>query len=412
MAPFRVPLGSYMTEAVKSVSLCDVSTVITSGSRGWARYYARDGSPFIRMTNLRRDGIDLNLEDLRHVSLPKNSVEAKRTKLRKDDILVSITAELGKIGFVRSVFDSNAFISQHVCLIRIESPEIDNEYVAYLLSSEPERRRLNRLNDAGAKAGLNLQTIARYRLTFPPLPEQRKIAEILRAWDEAIEKLEALRAAKAQLLNYQYATIFHPGSTANSGWPEHRIGDFVNSRVEKALPSTEMPLYSLTIEDGITPKTERYNREFLVKDRDAKTYKIVHPDDIVFNPANLRWGAIARSQVNHPIVVSPIYEVLGINSNKIDPDYLNHALTCPYQIRRFATKVEGTLVERMAVKLDTFLMTKILVPNDREEQARFSRIFNTMETEIRTLSRQKALIERQKRGLMQKLLTGEWRVKV
>ena len=292
----------------------------------------------------------------------------------------------------------------------VPKKEVDNQFLAYALFAR-KGAILKHLETAGHGTGrLDTDLLKSTCVLLPPLPEQRKIAKILRTWDEAIEKLEALRAAKARLLNYKYATIFHPGSSANSGWPERRIGDFVNPRAEKALPSTEMPLYSLTIEDGITPKTERYNRDFLVKDRGAKTYKIVHPGDIVFNPANLRWGAIARSYVSHPVVVSPIYEVLGINSSKIDLDYLNHALTCPYQIRRFATKVEGTLVERMAVKLDTFLMTEILVPNDRKEQVRFSEIFNTMETEIRTLSRQKVLTERQKRGLMQKLLTGEWRV--
>ena len=59
-----------MVEFLKSVSLGNVSTLITSGSRGWAKYYAANGHPFIRMTNLRRNSIDLNLSDLRFVSLP------------------------------------------------------------------------------------------------------------------------------------------------------------------------------------------------------------------------------------------------------------------------------------------------------------------------------------------------------
>ena len=347
--------------------------------------------------------------------VPTGQILSLASPVRKGRVIISRsnTPELVGLCAYVSVDHPNLFLPDTLWQMEFsEERESDPRWLAYLLSSPAYREQLSR-NASGTSANmkkLQKSSLLRMKIRVPPLPEQRKIAAILRTWDEAIEKLEALRAAKLRLLHYKYATIFHPGLSANSGWPERRIGDFVNPRVEKALPSEEMPLYSLTIEDGITPKTERYNRDFLVKDRDAKTYKIVHPGDIVFNPANLRWGAIARSYVSHPVVVSPIYEVLEINSNKIDLDYLNHALTCPYQIRRFATKVEGTLVERMAVKLDTFLMTKILVPNDREEQVRFSGMFNTMETEIRTLSRQKALIERQKRGLMQKLLTGEWRV--
>ncbi len=366
--------------------------------------------PYLRVANVFDGYIDFS--DLNRMAFRPSEIE--KFRLRKGDILLNEGQSVELVGRSAMYIAGPDDCCYQNTLIRYRAGvETDAEYALQLFRYCQLIGVFSRISvRTNSIAHLGVSRFAELELPFPPLPEQRKIAAILRTWDEAIEKLEALRAAKARLLNYKYATIFHPGSSANSGWPERRIGDFVNPRAEKALPSTEMPLYSLTIEDGITPKTERYNRDFLVKDRGAKTYKIVYPGDIVFNPANLRWGAIARSYVCHPVVVSPIYEVLGINSNKIDLDYLNHALTCPYQIRRFATKVEGTLVERMAVKIDTFLMTKILVPDNREEQVRFSRIFNAMEAEIRTLFRQKTLIERQKRGLMQKLLTGEWRVKV
>lgn len=362
--------------------------------------------PYLTNINVRWGAFDVSQLNTMFFS----ETEKSKFELQNGDILVCEGGEIGRC----AVWDGSltpCYYQKALHRLRSKGPILPRYFQVYM-EHISGTKILTDFSSRTSIAHLTREKLIELPVLLPPLTEQRKIAEVLRTWDEAIEKLEALRAAKARLLTYQYTTIFHPGSSSNSGWPERRIGDFVNPRVEKALPSREMPLYSLTIEDGITPKTERYNRDFLVKDRDAKTYKVVHPGDIVFNPANLRWGAIARSQVCHPVVVSPIYEVLGINSNKIDPDYLNHALTCPHQIRRFATKVEGTLVERMAVKLDTFLMTKILVPDDREEQVRFSRIFNTMETEIRTLSRQKALIERQKRGLMQKLLTGEWRTAV
>ncbi len=332
----------------------------------------------------------------------------KKSALKAGDVLVVRSGAPGTACIVTPAYEGTNCID--IVFARPDTRYVIPEYLAAFTNSSVGKKHVLGNQGGLALKHFNVSAYKRMGVTLPSLPEQCKIAEILRTWDEAIEKLETLRAAKTRLLNYKYTTIFHPGSPTNSGWSERRIGDFVDPRVEKALPSTKMPLYSLTIEDGITPKTERYNRDFLVKDRGAKTYKIAYPGDIVFNPANLRWSAIARSYASHPVVVSPIYEVLETNSGKIDLDYLNHALTCPYQIRRFATKVEGTLVERMAVKLATFLMTKILVPDDREEQGCFSRIFNTMETEIQTLSRQKALIERQKRGLMQKLLTGEWRV--
>lgn len=112
-------------------------------------------------------------------------------------------------------------------------------------------------------------------------------------------------------------TYFKPGNSTNSGWEKHKIASFVTVRNEREVPSEEVPLYSLTIENGVTAKTDRYNREFLVIDKGGKKYKVVHPKDIVFNPANLRWGAIARSEVEHKVVLSPIMKCLRLMKIKL-----------------------------------------------------------------------------------------------
>lgn len=121
-------------------------------------------------------------------------------------------------------------------------------------------------------------------------------------------------------------------------------------------------------------------------------------------------GAIARSEVEHKVVLSPIYEVLKVDENKIDSDFLTHALTCSRQIAIFATMVEGTLVERMAVKIDTFLSCHIHVPSSKEEQKNIAHVLNLSKQEISLLKKTLEQYRSQKRGLMQKLLTGEWQV--
>src|SRR6056297_1387229 len=102
-----------------------VSLLITSGSRGWGSYYSEEGNPFIRMTNLPREGIRLDLSDLRFVDLPKESSEGQRTQIRKWDILISITAELGKIGIVDFQPELAAYVNQHVCLVRPDESVVD-----------------------------------------------------------------------------------------------------------------------------------------------------------------------------------------------------------------------------------------------------------------------------------------------
>jgi len=257
---------------------------------------------------------------------------------------------------------------------------------------------------------INKAVVEKLPVPLPPLPEQKAIAEVLSVWDRAIEKTECLIQAKQKRLNALYQSYFRPDSSTTKNWEKTKIGKLVKPRNERAVPSKESPLFSLTIESGVTAKTDRYDREFLVKDSENKTYTAVYPGDIAFNPANLRWGAIARSKVSHKVVISPIYEVLQINVEVVDPDFLTHALTCPRQIKIYATKTEGTLIERMAVKLDVFLLLQIKVPKTLEEQKQIAKTLNLAQREIELLKKLAEKQKLQKRGLMQKLLTGEWRV--
>jgi type I restriction enzyme S subunit len=96
------PLGRIPVEW-NPVSLESVSEFVTSGSRGWARYYSTDGAIFLRIGNLTRRHINLRLDDLVFVSPPQSS-EGKRTAVETGDLLISITADLGVIAVVPSAF--------------------------------------------------------------------------------------------------------------------------------------------------------------------------------------------------------------------------------------------------------------------------------------------------------------------
>ena len=177
-------------------SINDFAETVTSGSRDWAKYYSKSGDKFIRMTNLIRNGIYLNLDDLKFVNLPIDSNEGKRTSLQHGDILVSITAELGKIGWIPNDLGT-AYINQHTALIRTND-KIDSKFLAYLLSTEKYNNQINGLNDSGAKAGLNLSTLRNFKfIASQNKKEQTKIAEFLSAMDDKISQL----SRQLELLN-------------------------------------------------------------------------------------------------------------------------------------------------------------------------------------------------------------------
>jgi type I restriction enzyme S subunit len=266
-------------------------------------------------------------------------------------------------------------------------------------------------------ASINSTQLKEMPLPVPPLPEQQKIAAILSTWDRAIELTEKLIAAsqkRKQALMQQLLTgKVRFKEFEGKPWRKAKLGNLLTVRNEQIENVGTHPLYSLTIENGVTPKTDRYDREALVRDKAAKKYKVVKPGDIVFNPSNLRWGAIGIHYGVVPVLVSPIYEVLYVTKvDATDNGFLFQQLSSSRQIELFSGMAEGTLIERTAVKLPTFLACEVVMPPTRDEQQRVACVLAAADHEIDALVRRKVSLTKQKKGLMQLLLTGKVRVKV
>lgn len=179
--------------------LCDIGELerfVTSGSRGWAKYYSDVGSPFVRITNVSRDCIYLDLADLRFVHLPLGLSEIERTEIKDGDVLISITADIGIVGYVDSRLSKPAYINQHLALVRLDSTQTDSKFVSYFLASEGPQRLFRGLTDLGAKAGMSLLTIRKLKVAHPRLREQHAISAALSDVDELIDTLDRLIAKK------------------------------------------------------------------------------------------------------------------------------------------------------------------------------------------------------------------------
>lgn len=170
---------------------------VTSGSRGWAKYYAPEGSPFLRMTNVCRGTVELDLSELRLVALPPTETEGLRTAVKPGDLLLSITAEIGSVGYVEDTLPLPAYINQHLCLLRFEGHRICSKFAAYYFISSVGRTQFGKAADQGAKAGMNLNSVNSLLLLLPSLSEQRAIAQILTDMDSEITALEK-RLAKTK----------------------------------------------------------------------------------------------------------------------------------------------------------------------------------------------------------------------
>jgi type I restriction enzyme S subunit len=150
---------------------------VTSGSRGWARYYSDDGSVFLRIGNISTTSIDLRLTRMSYVRPPADA-EGARTRAVKDDLLLSITAQIGAVGIVPSGL-GDAFVNQHTALIRLLEGSCVPPWLAYNLLSQFGKDQCQLLTNGGTKVGLTLDDVRCLSVLMPPITEQEKlVAEI------------------------------------------------------------------------------------------------------------------------------------------------------------------------------------------------------------------------------------------
>ena len=192
--------------------------------------------------------------------------------------------------------------------------------------------------------------------------------------------------------------------TIPKGWTNTTYSEVLSRRKETHTNDGTYPLYSLTIEKGVTPKSDRYEREFLVRDKEAKKYAVIYPNDLVFNPSNLRWGAIARSKVSFKVLASPIYEICEPNIRKITPEYLGYLATSDLMMRRYLQFVQGTLVERTGLHIDDFLPIPISIPSLTEQQ-KIAEILTSVDEVIENTQSQIGKLEDLKQATVNELLT-------
>lgn len=171
----------------------DFFEYVTSGSRGWAKYYSDKGSIFVRMGNLNHGTIELDFSDIQYVELP-DQVEGQRSKLQKNDIVISITADVGMIGLVRE--DMDAYINQHVALARPKN-DLYAEFLAWYFVSDVGLQQMQNKQRGATKIGLGLQDIRSIILKIPTIPEQH---EIVRLIDDLLARERAAQQAAEQAL--------------------------------------------------------------------------------------------------------------------------------------------------------------------------------------------------------------------
>ena len=393
---------------------------ITSGSRGWAKYYAVSGSPFIRIGNLTREQIYLDLSDLKFVQLlDSGDAEAERTCVQEGDLLVSITADIGIVGYVDASVDKPAYINQHLALIRLDSTRISTKFVAYYLASERPQRLFVASMDLGAKAGLNLSTIRKLRLALPSPPEQRAIAEALSDVDGLLGALEALIAKKRAIKQAAMQQLL-TGKTRlpsfRGPWETKRLGEIgatyggLTGKGKADFESGEgryVTFLNILNNVVLDPDGLEY-----VNIEPTESQNRVRMGDLLLNgtsetPGDLAMGAVVGISEPDLFLNSFCFGFRIQDQDKYSPLFLAYYFRgSPGRQLMYALAQGAT---RYNMSKGQFMALTLPLPQP-DEQTAIATVLSDMDDEIAALERRRDKSRAIKQGMMQQLLTGRVRL--
>lgn len=382
----------------------DFNPFVTSGSRGWAEYYSNFGDPFIRITNMTRKRISLDQSSLRYVALPKDSAEGKRTKLQDDDILISITADIGICSYVDEALAKPAYINQHIALVRFENDEIHPKYVNYYLASDPVQRLFVAGSDTGAKAGMNLEGIRSIKFAKPDATEQKAIAGALSDVDGLIAGLEALIAKKRSLKTATMQQLL----TGKTRLPGFGVGVGMKQTELGEIPADwdVAPLGKhLTIRHGKSQKDViSEDGEFPIL---ATGGVIGRANRALYDKPSVLIGR--KGTIDVPVYMDrPFWTVDTLFYSEISPASDPKFLFYKFGFINWYQYNEASGVPSLSSR--TIEKINICSPSQKSEQEAISSVITDFDNDIAGVSGKLAKAKALKQGMMQELLTGRTRL--
>lgn len=184
-------------------------------------------------------------------------------------------------------------------------------------------------------------------------------------------------------------------------WEQRKLGDILTRRIEYKKQSKDYPRLAFASGQGVIPLSERKtnNREQLTKDEFTKKYLVTELDDIVYNPGNLKYGAIDRNKCQRGLI-SPIYVTFTVNEV---PGFIERIVTSHNFQQRALRFEEGTVVKRQSVNPEDLINLDVFVAPQKEEQAKIGECFDVLDNLIQSAEKELEGYRELKQGMLQKM---------
>lgn len=396
---------------IKAIS--DISDVAGGIQKGPHRRAAANPVRYLTVAHVQRN--HLLLDDPRFFEVTAD--ELQRWRLCKGDVLIiegnGSADQIGRTALFRGEIE-HCVHQNHVIRVRPNPNEVSSEYLNSLMNSSVGQAAVQL--QSSTSSGLRTLSVGKIReihLPLPPLPEQRKIADILSTWDEALETLDALIAAKERRKKAVMQRVLS-WSVANSEkcHARHRLGE-ICERVTRRNAISSDDVLTISAQAGLVNQRDYFNRS--VAGADLSKYYLLKQGEFAYNRSTAKgypYGAIKRLDRYETGVVSTLYLCFRLKSNvQVSSNYLVHYFEGGYLNSGLrAVAKEGARAHGLLnVTAEDFFDLDVFLP-PLGEQERIANVLETCDSELALLCRQRESLDLQKRGLMQRLLTGVVRV--
>lgn len=360
--------------------------------------------PYLRVANV-QDGY-LDLSEIKTVSLPESKLE--RYRLRKGDLLLTEGGDFDKLGR-GALWDGqidDCVHQNHVFVVRANEKVLDRRFLALLTGSEYGKRYFRSCSKQSTNlASINSSQLKAFPVPLPPPGEQDEIVRLLGLWDKAIrlqeelirEKEERKRGLMQQLLTGTRRLLGFTGE-----WPMTRADQVFRRKSKK--DGSDLPILSVTQDSGVVVRSES-GKQIQFNAENTSTYKVVEPGNFIISLRSFQ-GGLELSDLKGK--VSPAYHVIEAK-HTIDHDFYRYYFKSREFIERLDIAVIG-IRDGKQISYQDFSFMQIPHPSLKEQRA-IAKLLRQFDHELQNCKLQLENFKTQKKGLMQKLLTGRVRVK-
>lgn len=376
--------------------------------KGYELQEHKNNIPYIRVADMYMGGICL--DNIKYVPA-EIADKIKNYKISSKDLFISVAGTLGIVGEVPEELDGANLTENADKLCNIK---IDKKYLLNVLQSEVIQTIILSEMTNNAQPKLALTRIKEFLIPIPSIEEQEKIAEILSTWDSAIEKQEQLIEKKKEFKKGLMQNLYSKG-TKKEMLVKSKLGEVPESwkivKAKEVFKSVSIKdneneeLLSVTQDKGTIPRSQ-LEGNVVMPEGSTRGYKLVVPNNFIISLRSFQ-GGLEISK--HRGIISPAYTVLD-NKIEICHDYFKYY----FKKEEFISRLNGAIVgirDGKQISYADFGEMFLPVPS-LEEQIKIAEILIVADKEIELLEKELEVLKLQKKGLMQRLLTGEVRVKV